>query len=352
MIFDPIRGLAPAGLALLAVTLLGSCRSAPCQAPIGAAETLGPVLEAGDQRYAWVLDWPRYPEAFALGNTHGGIAVARDGRVLFNTDSEHAVLVIGPDGSIADRWGSELARGLHGMALVSEADASGGEREVLYLVHTGRSELLKATLDGEILWRRGWPEESGLYEGAGQFNPTAIDVAPDGTVYVADGYGFQFIHRFGPDGAYLDSFGGPGAGPGEFNTCHGIAIDARGEEPELWVADRENGRIQVLGLDGQHLRTIEGDLRRPCSVVRGPDGTRVVADLAGRVTLFDAAGHLVGHLGDQPDPSKWANNGVPPEQWIDGEFIAPHFATFDADGNLYVMDWVSAGRVTKLRRLN
>jgi hypothetical protein len=336
----------PGALALFVAVLSCGCHATDAEPPI-----TGPVLEVEGARYEWMLDWPAYPDGFELGNTHGGIVVASDGRILFNTDREHAVVVVGPNGDVVDEWGSELAGGLHGMALASEPDDAGAWREILYLVHTGRSELIKATLDGEILWRRGWPEESGLYENANQFNPTAIDVAPDGTIYVADGYGFQWVHLFAPDGRYLESFGGPGTDDGQFRTCHGLAIDASGEEPELWVADRENGRLQVFGLGVQHLRTVRDHFRRPCSVVRGPDGQRVVADLAGRITLLHENGSLIGHLGDQPDEAKRANNGVPPEEWIDGEFVAPHFATFDEEGNLYVLDWVSAGRVTKLRRL-
>jgi hypothetical protein len=77
----------------------------------------------------------------------------------------------------------------------------------------------------------------------------------------------------------------------------------------------------------------------------------VIADLAGRVTIFDRNNKLITHLGDNPDPKKRANNGVPREQWTDGEFIAPHCARWDTQGDLYVMDWVAVGRVTKLKRV-
>jgi hypothetical protein len=129
-----------------------------------------------------------------------------------------------------------------------------------------------------------------------------------------------------------------------------MSIDLSGPAPELWIADRENHRLQVFDLEGRFLRVVEPGLRRPCSVVRRGD-ERLVADLAGRISLLDAAGQLLCHLGDNPDQSQWANNGVPPEAWRDGTFIAPHFAAFDQAGNIYVMDWVSAGRVTKLKRV-
>jgi hypothetical protein len=69
------------------------------------------------------------------------------------------------------------------------------------------------------------------------------------------------------------------------------------------------------------------------------------------VTLLDRELALVAHLGDNPDPSKRARNDVLPAEWKDGEFISPHCASFDSRGNLYVTDWVSTGRITKLARV-
>lgn len=317
----------------------------------------GPVLGAGDQRYVWVPDWLSLPEGFELGNTHGGIAVDSAGLVYFNTDSAHAIVVVEPDGTFVRAFGAEFAGGLHGLVVHRERDEAGREREVLYVVHTGRAEIAKLSLTGDVLWRRGYPAESGLYQSADQFKPTAIDVAPDGSIYVADGYGFQWVHRFSPQGELLDTFGGPGSAPGTFQVCHGLSIDASGPQPHVWVADRENGRLQVFDLGGELVRTVDGDFRRPCCAV--PEPTRggaapaafVIADLAGRVTVVDASGAVLTHLGDNPDESQRANNGVPRELWRDGVFVAPHFATWDTRGDLYVLDWVAQGRVSKLVRV-
>ena len=95
---------------------------------------------------------------------------------------------------------------------------------------------------------------------------------------------------------------------------------------------------------------MHGFFRRPCSFYEH-EGVVVVADLAGRVTLLNEKNELIGHLGDQPDPNKRARNGIPPDQWKDGEFLSPHGACFDSKGNLYVQDWNRLGRVTKLERL-
>ena len=127
-------------------------------------------------------------------------------------------------------------------------------------------------------------------------------------------------------------------------------VDTRGAEPELIVADRENHRLQRFDRQGQLLGVVEGMLRRPCKIQQRGEYL-VIPDLAGRVTILDGDNQLVTHLGDNPDVAKRADNGVPPDEWVDGEFIAPHSAVWDQDGNLYVMDWNRHGRITKLRRL-
>ena len=116
------------------------------------------------------------------------------------------------------------------------------------------------------------------------------------------------------------------------------------------VADRENGRLQRFNLKCELLGMVESHFRRPCSMY-GHDGILVVADLAGRITLLDEDNGLISQLGDNPDPKKRAQNGVPPDQWQDGHFLSPHGACFDGEGNLYVLDWNRHGRVSKLERL-
>jgi len=304
-------------------------------------ETLG----AGAHVYRWVPDWLQLPDGEPLGNTHGDLVVDAAGNLYVNTDTERAVMIFAADGSFVGSFGAELAGGLHGMALARE-----GDDEVLWLAHTGRHEVLKTTLDGRILQTIGWPAESGVYSSEAEFKPTGVAAARNGTLFVADGYGASWIHIYDANGVYQKSFGGPGSEPGQLRTPHGIWIDERADEPTLLVADRENGRLQRFAFDGELLEVLEVELRRPCGA-KEQDGYLVVPDLAGRVTIVGPAGELVCHLGDNPDPKKRANHGVPREDWRDGEFTAPHSATWDAGGNLYVMDWNAEGRVSKLERV-
>ncbi len=330
-----LRFLVPAALASGALAL--GCALAPAYS----SEWIQ-VGEAG-----WRFGWdPRWNELSALlepGNTHGGVVVDRLGRIYVNTDGPRAVMVFSREGGILDAWGEELAGGLHGMTL----DRGG---EALWLVHTGRHEILRASLDGEVLFRRGWPQESGKYQNAGQFNPTGVAVGPDGDVYVADGYGLGFVHRFRADGTWVQCWGGDGNEPGKFHTPHGIALDTRVTPNRLIVADRENGRLQIFTLEGELVEVVQGMLRRPCGAAVHGDVV-AVPDLAGRVTLLGRNNELLAQLGDQPDESKRANNGVPRRDWLAGQFVSPHGLGWSASGDLYVQDWVSQGRFTRLARM-
>lgn len=302
------------------------------------------ILGQGDHSFLWVHDWAQLPEGMSFGNTHGCVIVDSRDRVYVNTDTKNAVMVFEADGTYVGSWGEELAGGLHGMSIVRE-----GEEEVLYLTHIGLSQVFKATLEGEILWSLGYPAESKKYASANEYRPTSIAVAGDGGFFVADGYGKSWIHRYDKDRNYLGSFGGRGKEPGQLRTPHGLWLETEVGEPHLVVSDRGNQRLQRFDLEGNLIEVVEGHLRRPCHT-HGYRDELVVADLDGRVTLLDRKGRLLTHLGENPDPDLRGRNAVAQGYWRPGEFLAPHCANWDSKGNLYVMDWVSAGRVNKLTR--
>ncbi|MCK5941220.1 MAG: hypothetical protein KAI24_04550, partial [Planctomycetes bacterium] len=168
---------------------------------------------------------------------------------------------------------------------------------------------------------------------------------------VGDGYGKSWVHCYDKDRNYVKSFGGPGTDDGKMRTPHGLWMDTRGSEPLLLVCDRENHRLQWFTLDGAFVRKMDQGLRRPCNVWPMPDGGLVVADLAGRITFLDAKDKVYAHVGDNPDPKLRAKNGVPRAQWNAGEFLSPHSVSIDGHGHVYVMDWNSLGRISKLAHL-
>lgn len=303
------------------------------------------ILGKGEHTYEVVKGWGKLPAGIRYGNTHG-VIIDSHGRVFIHNMSKDSMCVFDPDGKFIKSWGPEYQSGAHGLQLHRE-----GKDEFLFLAATGQHTVSKTTLDGDLVWRIGYPKECAAYKSENQYVPTNVAIAPNGDFYVADGYGLSWIHQYSPKAEYIRSWGGAGTAPGKLNCPHGIWIDTRHKEPLVLVADRSNVRLQYFKLDGTYHSMVTDELRAPCHFDQR-HGEILIPDLKGRVTIFDKHDKLVCHLGDNPDHSKWANNGVPPSQWVDGQFCSPHAAVWDRHGNIYVVEWLSAGRVTKLRRVD
>ncbi len=298
---------------------------------------------SGAFTYQSVPNWCQIPEGKKnLGSTHGGVVVDKAGNIYFSMDTgPQGILVYSPDGKIV-RGFAEKFVGIHGLCINDE----GGE-EFIYAAHLAGKQAVKFKMDGTVVWTIPLPKESGKYEKPEQYKPTAIAVAPNGDVFVADGYGQNWIHQFDKDQKYIRSFGGPGTEPGKFKTCHGLAIDKRGEKPLLLVCDRANKRLQHFDLEGNFVDVAATGLGLPCSL--SFHGSNIaVAELEGRVEILDGSNKVVSVVGDEQDKRPRATNKVPPEDWKEGIFNAAHGVSFDKDGNLYVEDWNYTGRICKM----
>lgn len=302
-------------------------------------------LGAGKHTYEWVPNWAKLPAGVELANCHGGIVIDAQNRVLVNTDTDHAVMVFDADGKFIKGFGQDFKGGSHGMMIRKE-----GNQEFLYLTHTARHELIKITTDGELVWTRGYPTEPGVYASASEYKPTAVAFAPNGDIFVTDGYGKYWVHHYNQKGDYIRSWGGAGSEPGKLNNPHGIWVDTRRKTPVVVVADRGNKRLQTFTMEGKHLGFVTEDMRLPSNMdQRGNE--IVVADLAGKVTILDKDNKVITHLGDNTDPKKRGTNKIPPAEWTEGVFIAPHCPRWDKQGNLYIHEWMLTGRITKLRKV-
>ncbi|MCG5052994.1 MAG: hypothetical protein KA712_08535 [Myxococcales bacterium] len=313
--------------------------------PAPARAKPGVKVGQGPHRYEWVEGWPKLPPGMNVGQTHGDVVIDSKDRVFFSVDTGNALFMADPEGRILRVFGQDLAAGIHGMRLVKEANG----REVIWLAHLGRHEVIKISLTGETLLTIPFPDRRGIYRTAEEYRPTAVDVAPNGDVYVVDGYGRYWLHRFDNEGNYVQSWNGSEGQAGPFREPHGVGIDLRGATPQVVVADRANHRLQRFALDGTYLGQVEEGLRRPSKIVaRGRD--LLVVDLEGRVTLFDESYRVTAHLGDNSNPELRGKYAVPPAEWRPGEFNAPHGAAWDSQGNLYVAEWNAYGRINKLLR--
>ncbi|HEV2125980.1 MAG TPA: hypothetical protein VGW38_24760, partial [Chloroflexota bacterium] len=229
-----------------------------------------------------------------------------------------------------------------------------------YAPKQGPGQVLKLTFDGEVVQTLARPDLP-IYE-SGKYSPTAVAVAEErlggnGDIWVADGYGMSYVHRFDKGGRYLGSINGQEGDAGPFKTPHGVAIDWRKAEPELLVADRTNHRIQVYDLEGNWKRVVGESFLSSPSVFAFDGDNLVVGELRARLAILDRDDRLVGYIGgnesvcDEPGwPNQKSAAGHPErtERLRPGKFNSPHGLAADADGNLYVAEWLIGGRYTKL----
>jgi DNA-binding beta-propeller fold protein YncE len=308
-----------------------------------------PIVGCGVHRYEVLHDWAKLPVKCVLGNTHG-VTEDAQGRIVVKQTvgkgsiCEDAVLVFDADGEFIESWGSEFKGGAHGLHRAFE-----GDEEFFYLCDTNRRLVIKTRPNGEELWRVDAGACGDIYNNPDGFCPTNVATAPDGTVFVADGYGSSFIHKFDPDAKYRGTFGGAGAGPGQLNCPHGLIVDTRGDKPRLIVADRGNRRLQIFDMEGRHTGFVRQELRAPCHFDE-LNGVLLVPDLESRVTLLDREDRLIAHLGDGGHYKGLRDK--PREAFKAGQFVAPHSACFDRFGNIFVVEWVEVGRITKLKKLS
>ncbi|HEV8129948.1 MAG TPA: hypothetical protein VGQ81_01750 [Acidobacteriota bacterium] len=337
-----------------AAGLLGGTKSAGI-AILGATNKSGsarPVLGSGEYTYEAIHDWGELPRTIKYGNTHG-VCVDRQGYVYVHhtvhSTSESTMVIFDPDGKFVKSWGREFKGGAHGLLIRKE-----GSEEFLYLCDIKRNIVVKTALNGEVIFTLGYPKESDKYpldtEGkpAIKYSPTNLAIAPNGDIYVGDGYGSSFVNQYNSKGEFIRTFGGKGAAPGQLATPHGIMVDTRGQNPVLIVADRSNNRLQYFNLNGEHIGFVSG-VKLPCHFDQRK-GDLLVPDLAARVTLMNRDNKVITHLGEGGDDWKDLRT-KPRESFIPGKFICPHSACWDHDGNIFVVEWVEIGRVTKLRKV-
>jgi hypothetical protein len=307
---------------------------------------------SGEHTYEWIEHWVRLPETEsgkANGRTHG-LAVAGNGDVIIFNQAQPGVLRYGPDGKLKNAWGDRFS-GAHGLTLAVD-----GDKEVLWLTDQNSAEVVKTTLDGTTLMNLQRPPVP-VYQGTKKFVPTWVAVNEErlggnGDIWVTDGYGASYIHRYTKAGAYVSSINGTEGKAGAFACPHGITFIPKAGSAELYIADRSNKRVQVYDAEGNFKRAFGADyLHSPCMFVHR-NGVVYCPELFGRLAVIDANDKLITYLGDQPGIEKvpgWPN--LPAAQIHAGKFNSPHGMAVAPNGDLYVGEWIVGGRVTKLARV-
>lgn len=312
-----------------------------------ASGQLGPQTGNGEWTYTIVPDWGRLPDGIVFGGTHGAIATDRDGLLYVSTQSTTGVLVYSRDGKLLRTIAHEYPE-VHSMTHVEED----GTEYFYATVQKGTPAenwlLVKMRADGTVVQKITAPPEAG-FKAPNEWRITAAVAGPDGSIYIANGYGDSRIFRFDHAGNYKASIGSKGNADGQFDCSHGLAVDKRYDQPLLLVVDRENRRLCHFDFDGKFVRSIALHLRRPCQVSFWGDYA-VVSELEGRATILDKDNTPVAFLGDNPLKAQWANYRLAPGGIAPACFSAAHGCFIDQQANIYISDWNQSGRVSKLVR--
>ncbi len=290
-----------------------------------------------------VEGWEKLPPGYTHKDVDGA-AVDSEDNVYLMTRQQARVIVYDRNGNFLRSWGEGLfTERTHGIAV--------GPDGMVYCVDDGDHSVRKFTPEGRelmVIGTPGRPSDTGyngkdltsIARGGAPFNrPTDAAVEEGGGIYVSDGYGNARVHRFAADGKLLRSWGEPGTGPGQFMLPHGIGISP---DRRLFVADRENDRIQIFRTDGSYLGEWE-DVQRPCSIALTGRGDVVVAELwrpadnrsfvtdttgvdqPGRISLLSPSGELLNRWGASAD-----------DKAAEGNVIAPHSVAVDSADSVYV----------------
>lgn len=313
------------------------------------------IIGHGEFRYRLDKEWGvQDPSKVPVNDCHE-MVLDNKGRIFMTTTGagNDNILIYDRSGKVLDSWGRQFP-GAHGLTIHGE-----GNEQFLLITDPDTHKVFKTTLDGRILHTFGRPMEVGGYQSDDQFKPTETAVGPNGDIYIADGYGQNYIIQYTADGEYIRHFGGTGSAAGEFSCCHGITVDTRGPgEPVLLITSRATQQFKRFTLEGKHLQTFDLPGCSVCRpVIQGENiyFAVIVTDswdiYDGMLAVLDSDNKVVSFPGGS-SPS-YNNQGVLEKPLYDGSsFMNPHDVLVDGDMNLYVPQW-NSGRTypVKLHRV-
>jgi sugar lactone lactonase YvrE len=274
----------------------------------------------------------KLPEGTTMGAT-ASVAFDANGHLFVLTRGDKTFFEFNPDGTFVRSFGDKLFTRSHGLRIDHEGN--------LWATDVGGHIVVKMNRDGQALLTIGAKGEAGEWnEAAGgrKLNqPNDVAIAPNGDVFVAQGHtpgaaGDARVLKFDKTGKFVKSWGGKGSGPGQFQVAHGIAIDAKGL---VWVADRENQRIQVFDQDGTFVREVKYK-GLPCSLDIGRQYIYMVNGFAGQLLRLDLNGKVLAAIGK---PGKGP-----------GEFGEAHMIAVSPKDEIYVADSVNAALVKFVKK--
>lgn len=306
------------------------------------ARNKGPVYGHNNMQYQLDTAWGTLnPSKNPVNDCHEMVQDAKGRIILLTNETRNNVLIYNKSGKLLNYWGHEFP-GAHGLTLWNENGT-----EYLFITDTERHQVYKTTLDGKLLMTIDCPMEAGLYKKKEEFVPTETTVDENGDIYVADGYGLQYVLHYSADGKFKGHFGGKGAELKNLDNAHGITIDRRQGKPSLLVTDRTKHCFKRFDMQGNLIEVIElpgACVCRPvvkndnlyAAVLRSPDLGKAGS---GFVTILDKNNKVVSNPGGTKPV--YADGKLVPMSQAEKILLNPHDVCVDDDENLYVAQWAS-----------
>ena len=300
---------------------------------------------SGIMTFDTIPGWGLGPDGKSvLGPTHGSVVIDKAGNIYASANK--GVVVFNPNGKVVRSFVDEEHSSLHDMEIREED----GVEYIYGARNKGGVGIKFEAISGKIVLTIGLTNKSGL--ALTGLKPTAITVAPNGDIFLSDGYASNIIFKYNKKGEYLSHFGKKGDALRDFHTPHGMTLDTRYDPPRLLICDRNHlpiGRLLHYDLDGNFIEEAATRLNMPTSVAIQGDYVSVPS-LDGRLYILDKNNSVVSVLGYKADPGVSLYK-VQQEDWVEGIFSGTHGSYWDKDGNLYVQDWNIDGRIMKLMRV-
>ncbi len=306
----------------------------------------GQVVGHGSHKYrvvkGWgVLDAGKNP----VNDCHEMVEDSKGRLIMCTNETKNNILIYDKSGKLLDAWGTKYP-GAHGLSIAGEKSD-----QFLLLTDTARHQVIKLDLKGNEIMKFDYPKESGVYESPNQFVPTETAINPaNGDIYIADGYGANYIIQYDASGKYIRHWGGRGTTNGTFDTCHGIVVDTRNKaNPTLLITDRVHQCLKRFSLDGTYLETYALPGTFVCRPVLIKDKIYAAAyhsgstswNNSGYITILDQNMKVISTPGGSEPIYK---NGALLTQHKDDPnmvFMNPHDVHVDSDESIYVPQWNS-----------